>query len=281
MQTSVIVSTYNSPVWLEKVLLGYASQRADGFEVVVADDGSGPETEAVVARFAGHPRFRLRHVWHEDQGFRKCAILNRGIEACHGDYLVFTDGDCIPHPDFVATHQRLAEKGRFLTGTCCRLPMDLSRTISEEDITSGRLFRPGWLLRHGFLRTSLLRRTLALGLGFNRPLDQRSTRPKRSFHGNNASCARADALAVGGFDTRIGYGGEDREFGYRLEHLGLRAKIVRHSALTAHLDHARGYRDKAVRAANLRIIEETRTTRRVRTSSGIETSGFRRHAQET
>jgi glycosyltransferase involved in cell wall biosynthesis len=267
---SVIVSTYNAPAWLEKVLTGYAHQSAPGFELIVADDGSGAETQAVVARFADCPGFRLRHVWHPDAGFRKWQIVNTAIAAAAGDYLVFTDGDCVPHPDLVATHVREARPGRFLTGGCSRISMGLSERMTLEDIASGRAFSPLWLATHGFLASRIMRRVAMKALGANRPLDLRWNREKQIFNGNNASCWKADALAVGGFDTHIPYGGGDREFGYRLEHLGLRARLVRYTALSIHLDHPRSYRSDAQRAANQLIIDETLATRRVRTPSGLD-----------
>src|SRR5919199_4453690 len=115
-RVSVIVSTYNQPRWLEKALWGYEVQRFDRFEVVVADDGSGPHTAAAIGRARERSRHPIVHVWHEDRGFRKTEILNRAILAATGDYLVFSDGDCIPHPDFLATHDRLARPRCFLSG---------------------------------------------------------------------------------------------------------------------------------------------------------------------
>jgi glycosyltransferase involved in cell wall biosynthesis len=44
MTLSVIMSTYNAVAWLEKVLWGFAAQTYRDFELVIADDGSGPET---------------------------------------------------------------------------------------------------------------------------------------------------------------------------------------------------------------------------------------------
>jgi glycosyltransferase involved in cell wall biosynthesis len=267
---SVIVSTYNAPAWLEKVLWGYGCQSMCDFELVIADDGSGPETEAVITRYAAQPGFRLRHLWHEDRGFRKCAILNRAIDAASGDYLIFTDGDCVPHRDFVRTHLRLAEAGRFLTGTCSRLPMALSERLTREDVETGRVFDPLWLLRHSYARTGVWRRSVVLSLKLDWLMNRRDTRDKQTFNGNNASCFRADALAIAGYDERLGYGGEDREFGYRLEHKGLRAKVIRYSALTIHLEHPRSYKSAERRAANQVIIDETLATRRVRTPAGLD-----------
>ena len=95
------------------------------------------------------------------------------------------------------------------------------------------------------------------------------TPAKRSFNGNNSSCFKTDALAVGGFDERIRYGGGDREFGHRLENAGVKPLVVRYSALCLHLDHARGYKDPEIRKANLAIIDETRSGARTRTDHGI------------
>jgi glycosyltransferase involved in cell wall biosynthesis len=136
MNIALILATYNQPEWLEKVLWGYAVQSVRDFQVVIADDGSGPETAAVVERVRAETGMALVHVWHPDEGFRKCEILNRAILAADGDYLIFSDGDCIPRSDFVATHRRLAEPNRFLSGGYLMLPMEVSRRI-------GRASTPG------------------------------------------------------------------------------------------------------------------------------------------
>jgi glycosyltransferase involved in cell wall biosynthesis len=97
VKISVVLSTYERPRDLALVLAGYALQDDPDFEVVVADDGSGPETAAVIADAArsGPP---VRRVWHPDRGFRKTESLNRAIATCRSDYLSFSDGDCIPRP---------------------------------------------------------------------------------------------------------------------------------------------------------------------------------------
>ena len=44
MKLSVLVTTYNALAWLEKVIWGYAAQTHRDFELIIADDGSSPET---------------------------------------------------------------------------------------------------------------------------------------------------------------------------------------------------------------------------------------------
>ena len=108
MRTSVVLSTYNSPNWLEKVLWGYAAQTVRPDEIVVADDGSTDETRERLELLRRATQLNIQHVWHEDRGFRKCTILNRAIDAAEGDYLIFSDGDCISRADFVAVHKQHA-----------------------------------------------------------------------------------------------------------------------------------------------------------------------------
>ncbi len=152
MRTSIILSTYNQPEWLTKTLLGYERQQAMPHEVVVADDGSSDSTREVIESFRRRGKLSIQHVWQEDDGFQKTRILNKAIDAAGGDYLIFSDGDCIPREDYVAVHQRLAGPKRFLAGGLVRLPLATSQLISEEHIVSGECFRPGWLWRQGGMR---------------------------------------------------------------------------------------------------------------------------------
>src|SRR6476619_1563465 len=115
MRVSVIITTYNQPEQLEKVMWGYAGQRGAKFELIIADDGSSPATTEVIDRVAAQSGLDVLHIWHEDSGFRKTEILNRAIVAAQEEYLIFSDGDCIPRDDFVATHARLARPGCFLS----------------------------------------------------------------------------------------------------------------------------------------------------------------------
>lgn len=268
MRITVIISTYNAPQWLEKALFGYACQDAKDFEVIVADDGSGPETRRLIERLKPTMPVPLRHLWQEDEGFRKCRILNKAIIEADGKYLVFTDGDCIPRHDFVGEHRRQAETGRFLSGGYCRLPMAASLAIAEADIRSGRCFDVGWLRDNGYPATMKWLKILAKPWRVDGWLNA-MTPAKPTFNGNNSSCFAADARIVRGFDERMGYGGEDREFGYRLANAGIRPKMIRYSALCLHLDHERGYRSEEVRAANEAIIADTLKERRTLTEHGL------------
>lgn len=268
MRVSVVLSTYNQPEWLRKTLWGYARQTHPDFEVLVADDGSGEETAAVV-KAAGerYPNLELRHVWHRDAGYRKCVILNRAIRATTAPYLLFSDGDCIPRADFVATHARLAEPGFFLSGGAVRLPKEVSEAITEDDVAAGRPFDADWLTARGF-HPGRHRLRLLDGTGWPTVLDAVSP-TGATWNGNNASTWRRDVVEANGFEHEMGYGGQDREFGERLENRGLTGRLVRHRAVAVHLDHGRPYRTEASMRRNRDIRAATRGEGTVRARCGI------------
>jgi glycosyltransferase involved in cell wall biosynthesis len=265
---SVIVTTYRQPDWLELCLYGLANQRDGDFEVIVADDGSGPETAERVGAVRDATGLDVRHVWHGDDGFRKCTILNRAILATRTDYCVFTDGDCIARADFVAAHRALREHGRFLSGGYAKLSRAASEAITPEDVRAGRATDYVWLRRRAAPSTRALRRlTLPRALA---PAFDALTPTRASFNGHNASAWKADLIRVNGFNEDMGYGGLDRELGERLENAGVRGKQIRHRAHVVHLDHPRGYRDEEVLRRNREIRDEVAASGRVRAERGLD-----------
>jgi len=264
---TVMVSTYNQPRWLEKVLWGYRAQTRSDFELLIADDGSGEETTAVIAAARADFGDRLRCIWHPDRGFRKCEILNRAIVAARGEYLIFSDGDCIPRPDFVEGHGRLATPGRFISGGVVWLPREFSSTITAADIAGGSVASGRWLAGRGW-RGGRQRLRLLHNPGLARLLD-RLTPTRASFNGHNTSAWRSDIFAVNGFDAEMGYGGEDRAVGERLENLGITGIQARYRLVAFHLDHDRPYRDAAVVRRNRELRDRIRRERLTRAERGI------------
>jgi glycosyltransferase involved in cell wall biosynthesis len=267
MNTAVIISTYNSPSALEKVLWGYATQTFRQFELIVADDGSGSETRRVIDQFAAKA-MAVNHVWHPDRGFRKCTILNRAIASTDAEYLIFSDGDCIPRKDFVSTHLALREPARFLSGGTVYLPMDLTERVTVDDVLAGRATDLPWLRTNGLGQG--VKGRIRLGRQPRmQALWDRLTLTQPTLNGHNTSAWRSDIVAANGFDERMGYGGLDRELGERLENAGVRGKQVRHRAVCVHLFHKRGYESDRMWQHNYAIRRETRELRLTFTSYGI------------
>lgn len=264
---SVIITTYNQPEWLQKTLIGFKYQIVDAFEVVIADDGSDERTKAVIEEFRQTSPFEIQHIWHPDTGFNKCGILNKAIMAAKYDYLLFTDGDCIPRRDFVAVHLREAERGRFLSGGYFKLNTAVSNMIGEREISLQQPFSPSWLRSAGQEFTYKMLKFV--NVRFLERLFNTITVTKPTWNGHNVSGFKDDIIAVNGYNEDMQYGGLDRELGERLENYGIRGKQIRYSAVCVHLDHPRPYRNKKTLSQNKAIRGRVKAEKIVWAERGI------------
>jgi len=240
---AVIVTTYNRPDALRAVLDGYAAQSDRDFEVIVADDGSTGDTAALVGEFAKQSPHPITHVWQEDKGFRAAAIRNRAAAQTSAQYLVFTDGDCVPPRYFVARHRRLAEPGRYVAGNRILLPRAFTERVLAERIpihTWGALaWLTAWLKRDANRLLPLL--TFSPNAIFRRSQPQRWTGVKTC----NLALWRDDLIRVNGLDeTYEGWGLEDSDLVIRLLHAGVLHKSARFYAPVFHLWHAENDRSR-------------------------------------
>jgi glycosyltransferase involved in cell wall biosynthesis len=268
LKITVIISTYNSEAWLEKVLLGYKCQSYKNFEVIIADDGSRSTTKELIDAYRKDYPVELIHLWHEDKGYRRQEILNIAITKSNYEYILMTDGDCIPRADFVEVHAKNAKKGSFLSGGYCKLSMKLSERIDQSDIETARCFDVSWLKsidKLGFSQTLKLKSGpfLSSVLDFITPTNA-------SFNNCNSSGWKADMIAINGYDERMKYGGPDRELGERLENYGVKGVQIRHQAVCLHLDHPRGYKTPESLKRNLEIREQVRKQKTIWTPFGIK-----------
>jgi glycosyltransferase involved in cell wall biosynthesis len=265
---SVIVATYNREDALDAVLRGLSRQTDRQFEVLVADDGSGPPTARVIAAWASHG-FPLAHVRHDDRGFRLAEIRNRAIAKSTGALCIFLDGDCIPRPDFVAAHRRLAEPGWFVAGNRILIGQALTARILGEHLEP-ELWGPGtwlaWRLR-GEVNRLVPLASLPLG-----PLRRLGPTAWKNARGTNLAIRRDDLVRVDGFDATFnGWGREDSDIIIRLMRAGVRRKDGRFATGVLHLWHRQA--DRSRFAENERMLEEVIRGGRVRAVQGLSSIG--------
>ena len=186
------------------------------------------------------------------------------------DYLIFTDGDCIPRRDFVETHLKLGQPNCFLSGGYFKLPESISTAITKQDIVNQDCFKLDWLLKRGLKKTFKANKlTATKGKAW---FLNTFTPTKATFDGMNVSGWKSAILEVNGFDERMQYGGEDREIGERLMNAGYKFKQVRYSTICLHLHHERPYINDEALVLNKAIRKKTKQLKIVKTQYGIETS---------
>lgn len=227
-------------------------------EVVVADDGSGAPTRAVIEAMQQESKVPIVHVWHEDDGFRLAAIRNKALVKASGDYIIQIDGDMLLHKHFVRDHLKYARHGYWFKGNRVMLPEKMSSSIEHE----------GAKVPFGlFFRRNVGKRKLLLPVEFLNPfLAYRM--PYQGVQGGNIGYWKADALAINGFDEAFeGWGKEDDDFVQRLMRMGIKQAHPVFSARAFHLFHPEADRSKL--ALNTHLLEERNAQKVTQASKGI------------
>ena len=229
LTASLIITTYNWPEALRVTLHSVLRQSRSPDEIIVADDGSGPETARVVQEVLGPSDLKWRHVWHRDDGIRQARIKNLGVRYSGALNLIFIDHDVVLHPDFVSDHLFMAEKGVFLQGKRVFLPKD----YTKKNLMNGFFSSPSLCLK------GLENRKNAFRLPKVGKFLSRLKKFQKSLRGCNLSMYKDDFLEVDGYDETFDqlWGREDSDICYRLFHNGLKIKNLWFSALQYHLYH--------------------------------------------
>ena len=229
LRLSVILTTYERVRHLELALTGYLRQSVGDFELIVADDGSGRATREAIARFAERAAFPVRHVWHERDGHRRTVILNEAIAAAASDYVVMSDGDCVPAADFLEVHLGAREPDRMLIAGAVPLP---ARGLRDGG--------PDWVLRGEHERFATPRQRARLLAKHWKSRYQIAIHRRRRPHnlGLNMSLSKPNLLRVNGYDENFrGWGNADGDLRERLKSVGVWPKSIWHRALVFHLAH--------------------------------------------
>ncbi|MBK9214800.1 MAG: glycosyltransferase family 2 protein [Chloracidobacterium sp.] len=213
---------------MELVLKSVFRQRTLPDEILVADDGSTPETKAVVQAFAERSPVPLTHIWHEDNGFRAATIRNKAIARASGPYIIQIDGDIILHRSFIRDHLRSARHGTYLYGTRVRILEKFLPILFSKRQTDFSLFSPGIARTFRALHSDLLSDIV----GRPRPF------LKWKVLGCNISFWKEDFLSINGYNEEFnGWGLEDTDLAARFHHQGLSGKRLKFNAIAYHIHH--------------------------------------------
>lgn len=265
MDVSLIVSTYNRPQALDRVLAGIAAQVELPHEVIIADDGSGEPTRELVERWRPGFPVELRHSWQPDEGFRVAQARNRAAAIACGGWLQFIDGDCVPRPHFVARVRRLADPGWLLAGDRVLVSRRLTERIEHERIDVHAWGIAQFLAARG--RRDLNRLTPLLYWPWRLGRGIRAS-DWRHLRGACIGVARDDFVRINGFEQSFsGWGLEDSELAVRALNAGLRIRSGRVALGLLHLWHRENARDRL--EFNERLLQEATEQRRTRARVGV------------
>ena len=256
IKVALVVSTYNRPGELVKVLAGVGQQSRMPDEIIVADDGSTELTGKIIANWKESTGNKATHVWQPDEGFRAARIRNKAIRSSKADYYIFLDGDCVPHPRFVEDHIQLSEESKWIQGR--------RAFVGQKHVSA---YFPGVT---NFYKWWILGRTSGLAKGFRWPggcWERTDQAISRIISCNMGVWAR-DMERVNGFDESYqGWGLEDTDLGVRLYNAGLQRKIVYGRAVIHHLNHPESPRQEL--HSNQSKLDRTIKRKSIRCQKGL------------
>jgi glycosyltransferase involved in cell wall biosynthesis len=238
IKTSLIISFYNNVDYLKLIFAGLERQTLLDFEIIIADDGSSKDAVIEVENLSRKLLRPLKHLWQENLGFRKNKILNKAVQAASSDYLIFIDGDCIPHSHFIEEHYEHKKEGICFTGRRVNLSPKITSVLTEKNVRLGYLENS----YSSMIMDGLFGKSYDVEKGFytsNRLIRNLLNLKKRGILGCNFSLCKSDLLKINGFDERYEGPsiGEDSDIQYRLELIGIKIKSLKYMAIQYHLYH--------------------------------------------
>lgn len=257
---SLLVTTYNWKEALELVLLSVFEQTILPDEIIIADDGSRPDTKELIDRLREKSPVPITHVWQEDKGFRLSKIRNKAIVAAKSDYIIQIDGDCVLNRHFIQDHLQMAQKGTYVCGSRACCTQEFSNELFATKQFQWWKFHPvkGSFLnqfRNGFLRKYVMPRF---------PI---------TIKGCNMAFWRSDIIEVNGYDESYeGWGYEDHDLAFRLDNLGVAKRTLKMGAVMYHLYHREKNSDLQSEEYQKRMekLAYLRKQKIIRTENGLD-----------
>jgi glycosyltransferase involved in cell wall biosynthesis len=147
LKTSIIVCTRNRSARLQIMLASLAEAEFPPgmeLEVIVVNDGSTDDTNAVVNTFAGKAPFRVSLFEQEGRGL--AVARNRGLREASGELLLFLDDDCVVSREylcevaarFAADDRLVLRGGRVLLGDPADAPITIRTSLKKERLLARR-----------------------------------------------------------------------------------------------------------------------------------------------
>jgi len=198
---SVVIPVYNNRDGLTRTLEALERQTypSERFEIIVVDNGS--EEGCPIMR-SDHPRV----TWLCEPERGSYRARNRAIRSASGEVIAFTDSDCIPQPDWIASGVRAVQAGGNVGLVAGRIEIVFR---DDQHVTISELYDSlSWMPQHEAIATARFGATA------------------------NLFTTRRTLTDVGCFDDRLLSGG-DREWGNRVFRAGLR-QVYSHETVVFH-----------------------------------------------
>lgn len=243
MMISVIISHYKNVANLALILDALDKQSVDGFEVIISEDGKDDATKQFLA--SSSYSFPWQHTTQKDIGFRKTRILNTSVKKAKGSFLVFIDGDCVPHRHFVKAYQKMENSNMVCYGRRVMLSESMTQKLQKKREFNGLS-----------LLDLVMGGAAKIKDGIYSPSFPLSTK-ERGLKGCNWGVKKELLLKINGYDEVYVHAtvGEDDDVEWRLKGIGLKKHSMKNNAIVYHLYHKRTYNQEGT-IINQQLMQE-------------------------
>jgi glycosyltransferase involved in cell wall biosynthesis len=249
---SLIVTTYNSPDRLELTLCSVLSQTVMPGEIIIADDGSTPDTAAIVQLCQSVFPVPVKHVWQSDKGFRLSLIRNKAIGQAEAPYIIQIDGDVILERHFIEDHLHFRKAKHVIIAS----RMNYTAGMTKRKLKTRNFRISCTALPFTFFPFFRNIRSKMLANWF---ISKSRHRDMSWAAGSNMSYWKEDALSINGFDNDlVGWGYEDNDFIGRMKNRGVATIAIKHNCIQGHLRHVKNVREHVQRNKSVAFERQQR-----------------------
>lgn len=236
-EISLIVTIYNRLEYARNVILCLLKQNMEVKELIFADDGSSEKLINFIGDLIPKCKFKIKHVYQEDRGFRLAKSRNNAARVAEGDWLVFLDQDIIFGNLFIKEILDNLEENNFLMAKAYMSNKE-ERIEIQKKIDEQKKY------------TSIIKELKDLEKLENIEKTYKKDKFRSFLHkiklkkrgakvvGLFSVVSKKDFIKINGFDEKYqGWGKEDDDFGNRLFKAGIKSKPIKFSEEMIHMYH--------------------------------------------
>lgn len=236
IRVSVIVPVYNRLEHLRALFICLLNQKVQPYELIITDDGSTEKILDYIGDLIEDAKFKVKHIYQDDKGFRKTRALNNAVKESEGEYLIFCDQDLIFPDDYIEKILKNARKGEYLMGRAHNTELEEKNIILKKLSETKKYSLIETIVPHKYSEDMIHQ----YKLDKKRRILQRLYLNKRGIRlaGMSYALFKEDYLKVNGYDEKYqGWGYEDDDFGNRLCVAGVKSRELKTDMIQLHLYH--------------------------------------------
>jgi len=257
---TIIISVYKKTETLRVILDALERQSVSVDEIIVSEDGKSQEMASFLS---GLKNKKIKHVTQKDEGWRKNKALNNAIRNASSEYLIFIDGDVVPHPRFVEGHLFCAKPRRVCAGKRVELGPKYSQLLIDGKITIEKLAKRFLFKAYALHKDGTRHYEDGIYIRPQSWIYKKFIQKKNISYliGCNFSCYKRDIESINGFDEQYINPaiGEDVDINWRFRASGIEVVSCRNIANVYHLYHKKGF-GAAEGEINNKILNNTLQT---------------------